>query len=152
MNGASFDLHDAIVPSRLENLAIETSRPEDATDDLLVEIESVGDDQWETLKGHPVGDVAHEGKRVAVASSADSVEGQRRDQTSIAAKIHVIRSLPPAKERISSAWSSSTANPVIRLLLKRRHDRAARSSQRATVFQAVPSTRAIADMLTPVDS
>ena len=33
--------------------------------------------------------------------------------------------------------------------LNRRHTAAARSSQRATVFQASPSTRAIADMLTP---
>ncbi len=54
MNGPSFDLDDTIVPTHLEDLAIETSRPEDATDDLLVEIESVGDDEGKTPETHPV--------------------------------------------------------------------------------------------------
>ena len=77
------------------------------------------------------------------------VEGQRRGQTSIATKIQLGRFLLPAKERISSAWSSSTINPAISPLLKRRHASAAISSQRATVFQAMPSIRAIAETLTP---
>ena len=62
----------------------------------------------------------------------------------MATKIHVGRVLPPTNERISSAWSSSTTNPAIRLWLEPRHTSAACSSHRATVFQAIPSTRAIA--------
>jgi len=71
VNGTSFDLDDTIVSARLQDLSIERRLPKDAADHLLVEIESVGDDQWKTLKGHPVGNVAHEGERVPVASSAD---------------------------------------------------------------------------------
>jgi len=67
----------------------------------------------------------------------------------MATKIQVVCVLLPTKERISSAWSSSTPNPLIRALLKRRQVSAAFSSQRAAVFQAIPSTRAIAEMLTP---
>ena len=67
---------------------------------------------------------------------------------SIAAKIHVGRLFPPVNERISSACSSST-KPATLPWLNRRHTAAARSSQRATVFQASSSTRAIADRLTP---
>ena len=39
--------------------------------------------------------------------------------------------------------------PAILLWLNRRHTWAAFSSQRATVFQAIPSTREIPEMLTP---
>ena len=56
---------------------------------------------------------------------------------------------PPVNERISSACSSSATKPVGRPSLNWRHTDAARSSQRATVFQASRSTRAIADRLTP---
>ena len=69
MNGTSFDLDDTIVSACLQDLSKERRLPKDAADHLLVEIESVGDDQWKTLEGHPVGDVAHEGERVPVASS-----------------------------------------------------------------------------------
>ncbi len=75
MNGSSFDLHDAIVPSRLEDLAIESRGAENATDDLLVETESVGDDQEKTVKIHAVGNIAQEGKGVPVASTSDDGRG-----------------------------------------------------------------------------
>ena len=75
MNGSSFDLHDAIVPSRLEDLAIESRGAENATDDLLVESESVGDDQEKTVKIHAVGNIAQEGKGVPVASTSDDGRG-----------------------------------------------------------------------------
>ena len=39
---SSFDLHDTLIPARLENLAIETSWSKDASYDPLVEIESLG--------------------------------------------------------------------------------------------------------------
>ena len=55
----------------LEDLPVETRWPENAADDLLVEIESVGNDQWKFCEIHPVGDVAHEGQSVPVASSSD---------------------------------------------------------------------------------
>ena len=71
---SSFDLNDAIVSSRLEHLAVESRGTKDATDDLLVEIESVGDDQGKTLDIHAVRDVAQKSERVSVASSS----GHRR--------------------------------------------------------------------------
>ena len=49
----------------------------------------------------------------------------------------------------ASAYRSSTTKPVTLPWLNRRHPAAARSSQPATVFQASPSTREIADRLTP---
>ena len=67
---SSFDLHDTIVSSRLEHLAVQSRWTKDATDDLLVEIESVGDDQGKTLEIHPVRDVAQQSERVSVASSS----------------------------------------------------------------------------------
>ena len=42
---SSFDLHDTIIPTRLEDLAVETRWPEDATDDLRVEVELVHNDR-----------------------------------------------------------------------------------------------------------
>ena len=72
---SSFDLHDTIIPARLENLAIETSWSKDASDDPLVEIESVGDDQGKTLPIHPVGHVAQESECVPVASTPDDGRG-----------------------------------------------------------------------------
>ena len=59
-------------------------------------------------------------------------------------------SSPPVNERISSACSSVATKPVVLPSLNRRHTAAARSSQRATVFQASRSIRAIADRLTPL--
>ena len=44
MQRSAFDLDDAIVPARLEDLAVETRWPEEATDDFLVEFESIRDD------------------------------------------------------------------------------------------------------------
>lgn len=72
---SSFDLHDTIVPSSFENLTVETSDPEDATDDLVIELEAIGDDQWKTLEIHPVRKVTKQGKSVPVASS--SHDGRR---------------------------------------------------------------------------
>ena len=72
---SSFDLHDTIIPARLENLAVQSRWTKDATDDLLVEIESVGDDQGKTLPIHPVGHVAQESKCVPVASTPDDGRG-----------------------------------------------------------------------------
>ena len=48
-------------------------------------------------------------------------------------------------------WASPSGgtNPLIRPVLKRRQASAAFSSHRAAVFQAISSTRAIAEMLTP---
>ena len=72
---SSFDLHDTIIPARLEDLAIETSRPKDSTDNLLVEIESVGDDQGKFREIHSLRDFADERQSVQVASSPD--DGRR---------------------------------------------------------------------------
>ena len=47
---SAFDLDDTIVPARLEDLAVETRWTEEATDDLLVEFESIRDDQREDVR------------------------------------------------------------------------------------------------------
>ena len=46
-------LDPTIVPARFEDLAVKTRWPEEATDDLLVEFESIRDDQGKTLEIHP---------------------------------------------------------------------------------------------------
>ena len=109
---SSVDLNDAIVSSRLEHLAEENRWTKDATDDLLIDIKSVGDDHGTGRELHARRDVAHERPRVPVAAPPD-VDGQRRDHTSIAATIHVGRVFRPVNERISSAGSSSTTKPVL---------------------------------------
>ncbi len=146
---SSFDLNDAIVSSRLEHLAVEHRWTEDAPDDLLVELESVGDDQGTRRELHARRDVAHERPRVPVASPPDD---GRRPET----RPHLNGRKNPRRPRLHTGERAdlvglqlSTTNPATLPWLNRRHTAAARSSQRATVFQASPSTRAIADMLTP---
>ena len=65
---SAFDLDDAIVPARFEDLAVETRWPEEATDDLLVEFESIRDDQGKTSEIHPLRKVAKQSVSVPVAS------------------------------------------------------------------------------------
>jgi len=60
------------IPSRLQDLSIERRWPKDATNDLLVEIESISDDKGKTLEIHPVGNVANERQSVPVTSSSYS--------------------------------------------------------------------------------
>src|SRR5262245_2749693 len=66
---SSLDLDDAIVPTRLDDLAVQTSWPKDATDNSLVETESVSGDKGDTFKIHSTGYVLKESERVSVASS-----------------------------------------------------------------------------------
>ena len=65
---SAFDLDDAIVPARLEDLAVETRWTEEATDDLLVEFGSIRDDQGKTPETHPPRKVAKQSVSVPVAS------------------------------------------------------------------------------------
>ncbi len=67
---STFDLHDSIIPSRLEHLAVESRWAKDAPYNPLVEIESVGDDQRKALEIHAVGNVANERQSISVASSS----------------------------------------------------------------------------------
>ena len=68
MQRPAFDLDDTTVPARLEDLAVETRWPEEATDDLLVEFESIRDNQGKTSKIHPPRKVAKQSVSVPVAS------------------------------------------------------------------------------------
>jgi hypothetical protein len=68
-HGSSLDLDNAIVRTRLDDLAIETGWPKDATDNFLVKLEAVCGDQKGTFKIHSAGDVLKESERVSVASS-----------------------------------------------------------------------------------
>jgi hypothetical protein len=68
-HGSSLDLDNAIVRTRLDDLAIETGWSKDATDNFLVKLEAVCGDQRGTFKIHSAGDVLKESERVSVASS-----------------------------------------------------------------------------------
>ena len=68
----------SIVASRLQDLRIESRRAKDSTDDLFVEIESVGDDQGKFREIHSARYVTNEGQSVPVASSPDDC---RRPET-----------------------------------------------------------------------
>ena len=63
-----FDLDDTIVPASFEDLAVETRWPEEATDDLLVEFESIRNDQGKMLEIHPPRKVVKQSVSVPVAS------------------------------------------------------------------------------------
>ena len=65
---SAFDLDDAIVPARFEDLAVKTRWPEEATDDPLVEFESIRNDQGKTPEIHPLRKVAKQSVSVPVAS------------------------------------------------------------------------------------
>jgi hypothetical protein len=67
--GSSLDFDNAIVRTRLDDLAIETGWSKDATDNFLVKLEAVCGDQRGTFKIHSAGDVLKESERVSVASS-----------------------------------------------------------------------------------
>ena len=66
---SSLDLDDTIVPTSLDHLAVQTRWSQNATDNSLVELESVSDDQGDTVKIHSAGYILKEGKCVSVASS-----------------------------------------------------------------------------------
>ena len=72
---SSFDLHDTIIPARLEDPAVETSWPEHAADDLRIEIKSVRNDKREPQKIHSAPHVTNEDQSVSVASPSD--DGRR---------------------------------------------------------------------------
>ena len=60
-----------MVPTSLEDLTVETQWPEDSTDDVLVEFESIGHDQEVTVQFHATPSVSNQGERIAVASAPD---------------------------------------------------------------------------------
>ena len=66
---SSLDLDDAIVPTGLDHLAVQTRWPQNATDNSLVKLEAVCGDQRDTFKIHSAGYVLKESERISVASS-----------------------------------------------------------------------------------
>jgi hypothetical protein len=68
---SSLDLDNAIIPARLDDLAIETRWAEDATDNSMVKLESVRGDQRETFETHSAGYISEKGESVPVAPSSD---------------------------------------------------------------------------------
>jgi hypothetical protein len=60
---------NAIVPTGLDHLAVQTRWSQNATDNSLVEFESVSDDQKARFQIHSAGYVLKESERVSVASS-----------------------------------------------------------------------------------
>ena len=135
---APLDPHHAIMAAGLDHLGVERRGTEDPTDDRPVELEAIRDDQRTCGGRHARCDVANKGQGVSVAASSDD---GRRPET----RPHLHRRehprwpvFPPVNERITSACSSVATKPVVLPSLNRRHTEAARSSQRATVFQAQP--------------
>src|SRR5437773_515862 len=68
--GPSLDLHNTIVPTRFDDLPVETRRSKDTADDLGIKGESVSGDQRDTFEIHSAGDVPEEGECVSIASSS----------------------------------------------------------------------------------
>jgi hypothetical protein len=63
------NLDDAVIAARLDDLGVETLRPEDPTGGLFIEFESVGDDQWHAVLFHSMRNVSKERQRVPEAPS-----------------------------------------------------------------------------------
>ena len=147
---SSLDLDDAIVPTGLDHLAVQTRWPKDATDNFLVEVESVRGDQRDTFKIHSAGYVLEEGERVSVASS--SYDGRRpKPRPDVNRGEDPDRMFLVADDRanlVRLKLRDCESSAILRSL-NRRQEWAAFSSQRATVFQAICFTRAIADLFRP---
>ena len=93
---SSLDLDDAIVPTGLDHLAVQTSWPQNATDNSLVKLKAVCGDQGDTFKIHSAGYVLKEGEPVSVASSSYDGRSQSRAETSIVVMIQMsIAEAPP---------------------------------------------------------
>jgi len=73
-----FDSDNAIIPPRLDDLAVETSNPEDAPDDLLIEFESIRGDQREAPVKHAGRKISEQAQGVSIAPSPDD---SRRPET-----------------------------------------------------------------------
>jgi hypothetical protein len=67
----SLHLHDAIVPTRLDDLAIDTGWPKDLPDDSFIELKSVRHDQRNIFLVRSFSNVPKQGQRALVAASAD---------------------------------------------------------------------------------
>jgi hypothetical protein len=67
---SSLDLDYTVVSTRLDNPAVQTRWPKDATDSSFVKCESVRHDQRDTSEIHSTGYILKEGERVSVASSS----------------------------------------------------------------------------------
>jgi hypothetical protein len=113
---SSLDPHDATVPTRLNDLTIETRWPKYAPDDFLVELEFVSDDQRDNFEIHSAGKVSKEGQRVLVALFLYNCEGQSRDQTSITTKTQAGCSLPPTIVHMSRRSGVRSLHFAIRIL------------------------------------
>ena len=122
---------------------------QNATDNSLVEFESVSDDQGDTVKIHSAGYILKDGECVSVASSP--YDGRRPEPR------------PDINRGEDPDWMFFVADDrpnLVRLKLRNGEcsylssiepttEWAALSSQRATVFQAIRFTRAIADLFRP---
>ena len=71
---SGFPLHTnhAIIPAPLENLAVQARRPEEASDDLPIELESVSCDQGKMVSRRPGTEFSEQGERVAITPFADN--------------------------------------------------------------------------------
>jgi hypothetical protein len=67
---SSLDLDYTVVSTRLDNPAVQTRWPKDATDSSFVKCESVRHDQRDTSEIHSTGYILKEGERVSLASSS----------------------------------------------------------------------------------
>jgi hypothetical protein len=67
---SSLDLHNTIVPTGFDDLAVQTRRSKDTADDLRIKGESVRGDQRDTVEIRSAGDIPEEGECVSIASSS----------------------------------------------------------------------------------
>jgi len=103
---AGFPLHfyHAIISPFLNDLAVYAGCPKESSDNLPIEPEPIGSDQRHVVSIVAGTDVSKQCEGISIAPLTNDGEGQRRDQTSMAAKIQMGGwTLPPTNVQISSA-------------------------------------------------
>jgi hypothetical protein len=88
-HGSLFNLGTAIVPAGFNDLAIQTRRPQYTADNFYMKGKPIRGNEREPFYIQSAGDISEESERVSIARLPTTVEGQSRDQTSIAANIQI---------------------------------------------------------------
>jgi hypothetical protein len=143
-------LDHPIVPSSLDHLAVKTRYSENASDNLTIEFEAIGSNQWDVISVAADAKVLKQPARVPITPLSHN---SRRPQ----ARPDLDGSEDPDGRLFFAADQGTDLIGLqlqivillIRLRLNRRQQAAAFSSQRFTVFQASCLARAMADLLTP---
>jgi len=72
--GSSFPLnaYNSILPPLLDDLTVQTWSPEESSDDLPIELDAIGGDQWKSARFHAGKNILKERERVAITALANN--------------------------------------------------------------------------------